>query len=149
MVTAETVVSGNTKGAKVTGGVVSAVAGSGRMDISPTFFTAGARYRTITLTYTAYTNLGDADDNDFIDLVIEPKGILLDSKDYLQEANSSDYGYVSGSLGKEKLVISDTDSTDNADDAASAKITWNRYHPQEKSNVANHYTQSPYLGYNR
>ena len=74
---------------------MSAVAGSGRMDISPTFFTAGARYRNITLTYTAYTNLGTTDNP--IDLVIAPRGILLDSDDQLQDTNSSGYGYVSGS----------------------------------------------------
>ncbi len=121
--TAATTMDGSTNvNAKVMGGVVSAVAGSGRMAISPAFFTAGARYRTITLTYTAYTNLGTTDNP--IDLVIAPKGILLDSDDPLQETNSSDYGYVSGSLGRSKLVISDADSTDIADDAASARITW-------------------------
>ena len=97
---------------------MSAKAGSGRMDISPTFFTAGARYRTITLTYTAYTNLGDASNNEFIDLAIEPRGILLDSEDQLQKTNSSDYGYVSGSLARDKITI------DNPGDASIAKITW-------------------------
>ena len=117
MVTARTAIgTGSSTNAKVTGGVVSAVAGSGRMDISPTFFTAGVRYRNITLTYTAYTDLGTTDDP--IDLVIAPKGILLDSDDQLQEDISSDYGYVSGTPGKAKLDF------ESPSDASNARIIW-------------------------
>ena len=52
-------------------------------------------------------------------------------------------------LAKEKLVISDANSTENPDDASSATDYLGGYHPQEKSNVANYHTQSPYLGRNR
>ena len=103
--------------AKVMGGVVSPVGGSGRMDTSLPFVTAGARHRTIILTYTAYTDLGDADANEFIDLVIRPDGIVLDSDHTLHENSNITYGYVSGSLGHAKLMIADGDN-------ANATITW-------------------------
>ncbi len=119
-VTATTAVGGGADvNAKVMGGVVTPVAGSGRMDISPTFVTAGAPHRTITLTYTAYTDLGDPSTNTTIDLVIGLNGgIFLDSDDELQTTNSSDYGYVSGSLNSEDIVLA------NEDSASTATITW-------------------------
>ena len=117
MVSATTTVGANAKAAKVTGGVVSAVAGSGWMQISsPTFVLAGALRRTITLTYIAYTDLGTTNP---IDLVIRPKGIVLNSEDDLQETNASDYGYVSGSLSTDELEIT------NGADPLNATITWN------------------------
>ena len=81
--------------AKVTGGVVSAIAGSGRMEISPIFVEVGSRRRDITLTYTAYTALGTAAAP--VDLEIVPVGIIADSTNPLQTGQSNEYGYVSSS----------------------------------------------------
>ncbi len=90
----------STAGAKVTGGVVSATAGSGRMDISPTFVEASSPRRDITLTYTAYTKLEN------VDIEINPEGIVIDSSDQaLQKTSSSDYGYVSGSRSSANLDV--------------------------------------------
>ena len=94
--------------ARVTGGVASALAGSGRMAISPPFVNAGVVRRDITLTYTAYTKL------EGYDIEITPNGIVLDSTNTLQKTNSSGYGYVSGSRSSNDLTI---DSTTNV-------ITW-------------------------
>ena len=104
-VTAETTVSDNTKGAKVTGGMVSPVAGSGRMNISPAFIAAGSQRRDITLTYTAYTKLEN------FDIEIEPRGIITGSDYTLQKATSSDYGYVSGSGSSDDLEIVNGDTS--------------------------------------
>ena len=89
----------NTLGAKVTGGVMSALAGSGKMDISPISLEAGARNRDIILTYTAYTKL------DGYDIEITPLGIVLDATNTLQKTDSSGYGYVSGSRSSNDLSI--------------------------------------------
>jgi len=115
-VTATTTVSGNTANAKVTGGVVSAKAGSGKMEFTTPYVTAGDPRETITLIYTAYTDLGTTADP--IDIVISPRGILIDSTHTLHENSSVSYGYVSGSLGHNDLVI------ENGDSAANATITW-------------------------
>ena len=116
-VTATTTVGGNTANAKVTGGVVSAKAGSGKMEFTTPYVTAGDPRENITLIYTAYTDLGTTADP--IDLVIRPRGILIDSTHTLHENSSVSYGYVSGSLGHNDLVI------ENGDSAANATITWN------------------------
>ena len=90
-------------GAKVTGGVVSAKAGSGRVDISPVSVPAGAPKRNITVTYTAYTTLTG------YDIEITPLGIVLDGTGTpakeLQKDNPSNYGYVSGSQSSDKLSV--------------------------------------------
>ena len=92
-------------GAKVTGGVASALAGSGRMAISPPFVEAGSPRRDITLTYTAYTKL------EGYDIEITPAGIVLDSTNTLQRTNSSGYGYVSGSRSSNDLTYPDATTT--------------------------------------
>ena len=94
--------------ARVTGGVASALAGSGRMSISPPFVNAGVMRRDITLTYTAYTKL------EGYDIEIRPRGIVLDSTNTLQKTNTSGYGHVSGNRSSSDLTI---DSTTNV-------ITW-------------------------
>ena len=100
--------------AKVTGGVASDIAGSGRMSISPAFVDAGAPRRDITLTYTAYT---DFDTETPLTLVIRPEGIVINSDHPLQEEEPSKYGYVSGSEPSSNLTITDGDN-------AAATITW-------------------------
>ena len=98
----------NSLNAKVTGGVVSALAGSGKVDISPVSVEAGARRRDIILTYTAYTKL------DGYDIEITPDGLVLDSTNTLQKTDPSGYGYVSGSRSSSDLSItSDVITWDN------------------------------------
>ena len=92
-------------GAKVTGGIASAKAGSGKMAISPPFVEAGDLRRDITLTYTAYTKL------EGVDIEIEPDGIVIDSDHTLKEGTSGDYGYVSGSRSFNDLFITDGDNS--------------------------------------
>ena len=89
--------------ARVTGGVASALAGSGRMAISPPFVEAGSQRRDITLTYTAYTKL------EGYDIEIRPDGIVLDSTNKLQKTNTSGYGYVSGNRSSDDLDIAGRD----------------------------------------
>ncbi len=102
-VTATTTVNATEEGAKVTGGVASAVAGSGSMSISPTFVEVGSPRRTITLIYTAYTDFTDASP---LTLEIEPMGIDISGGDeILQKDNSDDYGYVSGPSSSDLTII--------------------------------------------
>ena len=82
----------------ITGGLIGAVEGSGRMQISPASVENGATKRDFTLTYTAYTAVTGSN------IQITPAGIVLDDADdtdnvdvELQEDSSSAYGYVSGS----------------------------------------------------
>ncbi|MYE87693.1 hypothetical protein F4X33_01675, partial [Candidatus Poribacteria bacterium] len=99
-VTAQTEIGSETAAnAKVTGGVVSAIAGSGRMDIVPSFVNAGSTRRRISLTYTAYTKLEN------VDIEIVPDGIVRDTDRPLQKNNSGKYGYVYGDVSSTKLTV--------------------------------------------
>ena len=82
----------------ITGGLIGAAAGSGRMQISPVSIEDSAKSRTFTLTYTAYTAL------DSVDITIAPDGIVLEDDtgtenvtEELQDTSSGSYGYVIGS----------------------------------------------------
>ncbi len=75
---------------KVTGGAIRALAGSGKVEISPVSVSAEALRRTIDITYTAATDIED------FDIKITPNGLVIDSDNKLQRDNSNEYGYVSG-----------------------------------------------------
>ena len=100
--------------ATVTGGVVSALAGSGRMEISPIFVEVGSQRRDITLTYHAYTALGT--DAAPVDIEIVPAGIIIDSTNTLQTTAPNEYGYVSSSRSG-VMVVGGTS-------ASTAEIHW-------------------------
>ena len=81
----------------ITGGLIGAVEGSGRMQISPASVENGATKRDFTLTYTAYTAVTG-------NIQITPAGIVLDDADdtdnvdvKLQNETSGAYGFVGGS----------------------------------------------------
>ena len=80
---------------KISGGVSKPVAGSGKVELTPTAVEAGSRRVNIKLTYTAETNLKDKW------LIIRPEGVVIDTTKEdlrLQNTNSAGYGYISSSM---------------------------------------------------
>ena len=81
----------------ITGGLIGAVPGSGRMQITPISIEDSQKSRTFTLVYTAYTALENGD------IEITPDGIVRDDistenvTEELQATSSGGYGYVIGS----------------------------------------------------
>ena len=69
------------------GGLIRTVAGSGTMAVEPATIEQGSRNKNIKLTFTATTDFEN------LDLVIEVPSVI---ETELQEAKSSDDGYVSG-----------------------------------------------------
>ena len=118
---------------KITGGLIGAVPGSGRMQISPISIEDGQTSRTFTLTYTAYTAVTG-------DIVITPAGIVLDDDpatqnvtEELQNTSSGGYGYVIGSaspsgnsrgtLAIDNTVTNPTITWEGVELAKNAKLT--------------------------
>ena len=75
----------------IVGGLIRTVAGSGTMVVEPATIEQGSRNRNIKLTFTATT------DFEKLDLIIEVPSVI---ETELQEAKSSDDGYVSTSTAK-------------------------------------------------
>ncbi len=104
---------------KITGGLIGAVAGSGRVQLSPVSLEAGSKGRTFTVTYTAYTAVEG-------DIQITPSGIVLEDADttdnvvvQLQDTISGAYGYVTGSASP-----SGNSTGTLAIDSLAGTITW-------------------------
>ena len=120
---------------KITGGLIGAEAGSGRMQISPVSIENGQTSRTFTLTYTAYAAVTG-------DIVITPDGIVLKDDtgtenvtEELQTTSSGAYGHVIGSASPSgntagTLQINNT--------ATPPTITWQGVETCERRQVDHH-----------
>ena len=106
---------------KITGGVVTAPAGSGRAEIKPASINAGIKNRSYTVTYTAYTTLTDTTikiDTDGLITVDPNPNDTVDVK--LQTEFPNKYGYVSGSVSSSASTLGSDKPTISGGNA----ITW-------------------------
>ena len=106
---------------KITGGVVTMSAGSGRAEIKPASINAGIKNRSYTVTYTAYTTLtGKRIEIDTDGLItVDPNPNNTVNVKQLQNEFPNNYGHVSGSVSSSASSV-----TPEIPEVAGDIITW-------------------------